>query len=224
MSVLGALIPLLVLAAAVWAVIGATRRIPGEPFTLASAFQLYARFATVVTIALTLAGLGLLIKVLISYVSLGYSYYSASCATPAPGTIYKSLSPCGANSDLAGYMRSQDLILALILVAAGAALALLHVALIRMVQAQGHRAPSWVEGGSLVTFTVVSGLLGVGGFVAGLYEVLSQLVLGGGPNGAPPSTFGGAIGVGVAFLPAWLFSLRLLLRQMGALRGTSPTA
>jgi len=219
MSIFGALIPLLVVLGIIWAVVAATRRSPGEPFTLATAVALYARFVGIVTLALALVGIALAVKILISFIDPSYSYYALTCAA-APGPPYPT--GCSNSDSLATFQRNQDLILAVVLIVAGSGLAAVHLVVGRMAGRLFGGAPNWIGGGSLVACTVIFGVLGIGGLISGLYNLLTRLFLGSGPNGsAGPVTFGDLLGLAVAFLPAWIVSLRLLLRRIGE-RGQSP--
>ena len=71
----------------------------------------------------------------------------------------------------------------------------------------------------MVAFTVISGLLGVGGLAFALYAILTRLILGTGSQyGGGPAPFGDSLGLAVAFLPAWLISLKILLDRVAARR------
>ncbi|MGH7860882.1 MAG: hypothetical protein ACREOS_01455 [Candidatus Dormibacteraceae bacterium] len=213
----GALVPLLIVLGIIWAIVAATRREPGEPFTLATAVALYARFGSIVTIAVGLGGIALAVKILISFIDPTYSYYALTC-TAAPAGPYPN--PCGTSD--ASFQRNQDLILAVVLIIAGSSLAAVHLGVGRAAGRLFGGAPNWIEGGSLVACTVIFGVLGIGGLISGLYNLLTRLFLGSGPNGSPgPVTFGDLLGFAIAFLPAWIVSLRLLLRRVDE-RGQRP--
>lgn len=224
MSLLFGLLPLLVLGGIIWAVVGAVRKGPGEPVTLATATAAYANLMMLAGVLGALVGAGNAIKVGLAAINVRYSYHvfearPAACqgpmdrCGPGPAGWYDGPGP--------GYLdqqRSQDLVLAITLLAIGIAVVVGHQILFRAVQNLRGGAPIWIIRGRWIALTAICGLVGLGSAAVAVYSTTSYFILSG-QNSRQP--FGEPAGIAIAFLPAWAFAVSRLLRQ---LRSGDPTA
>jgi len=173
LAVLGFLVPLAIFGLIAWAIVGVTRR-GGEPFTLATATALYARVMMIVGILMSLTGAGIMLKAGFGFINLAYSYYPGySGYAPSPSTVQ--LVPA---SSFDVQQRSQDLVLAITLLAIGALVAGGHLYLGRAVAHMPGGSPGWVVRGTLLGLTVMTAVVGIPSAAVGLYEVLSYFIVG----------------------------------------------
>ncbi len=172
----------------------------------------------------------LLIKALIGFLNLSYSYSVTSfsvSAGPCPAGAPTSFCTTSPRPDFSP-SRTQDLVLSLTLIVVGVAAALAHRALARALRKSPGGRPAWVERGAAIAFT---GLYGVGaliGLIAGASALISYFVIPGTPysgytNVYPTVTggqpFGDLVGAAIVFTAAWIVAALSLRRS---LRGTSP--
>lgn len=200
MSVLGLLVPLAVLGLIVWAVVGVTRR-GGDPFTLATATALYARVMFIAGVLMSLIGIGIILKAAFGFINPAYSYYAAvaisqlcppNAACPPPEQM-----------DFYTQQRSQDLVLGITLVVIGVLVAGVHFFLGRAVARMPGGAPGWITRGTLLGLTVVTAVVGIPSAAMGLYLVLSYFIVGNSLQNQQP--WGESLGLGIAFVPAWIY-------------------
>src|ERR1700736_1891650 len=86
MGVLFTVLPLFLMGASAWAVVGVRGPPAGQPFTLASATSVYARVLVVGGAIMALVGGAEGIKVAFAFLNLGYSYTpTTNVYKPAPG-------------------------------------------------------------------------------------------------------------------------------------------
>lgn len=218
MSVIFGLLPLLIVGGVVWAVVGALRRGPGEPLTLATATAFYANIVMLGALLATLIGVGDAIKVALSAVNVAYSYPIYLARPMCSGPVEK----CGPGppggydyGPPSGYLeqqRAQDLVLAITLVVVGVAALVGHHFLFRAVRGLGGGAPIWIVRGRWIALTAVCGVIGLGSAAVAVYTTVSYFLIG--PTGAARQPFGDPLGLAIAFLPAWGVAIRLLLRDL----------
>ena len=223
MSIIFGLLPLLVLAGIVWAIVGALRKGSGEPLTLATATAFYANLMMLVGILGALVGLGDAIKVGLAAVNVGYSYHVYNRLPPCAGPVER----CGpgapqgyidpSSAQYVDQQRSQDLVLAITLIVIGAAVLLGHHLLFRAVRDLRGGSPVWIVRGRWIALTAICGLIGLGSAAVAVYSTASFFVL----STSSRQPFGDPLGLAIAFLPAWGFAVSRLLRDV---RSGSPAA
>ena len=213
MFALGLLVPILIIGAVVWAVIGISRNRGAQPFTIATATSFYAHAAVLVSGAIFLAGAAIAIKVGLGHLDSGYSYQ-----------VHGYPGPKGPEGPYPGYMGptvdqmlAQDLILAVTLLLVGGLSAIGHALLARAVRDRPGGSPSWIRRGTLVVATAGFGAAGIAAGVAGLYGALSYFWVAG-----THQPFGDAAGMAIAFVPAWLVVMTVLVRTGRNGRHQSP--
>lgn len=143
MLVLAVLIPVAVIGLVFWVIVGMRQRAT-EPFTLASATALYAHLMVIVTATAALCGGVLLVKVLVGFIDIRYSYSAGFFSGPT-GNLCPSGVPasvCNPPAPDLTPQRAQDLVLGLTLVIVGVVAALAHRALARALRSSpgGHPA------------------------------------------------------------------------------------
>jgi hypothetical protein len=212
MVALGALIPVAVLGTIVWVVLLLTRQ-RTYPFTLATATSLYAHWMTIAGATMTLSGVAVGIKLLLAQVQKAWAYYVPS---PIPCQPYAakcvSYTPPNGVSD---QIRS-DLVAAIVLVVIGAVVLGFHYALVRALRSRPGGANPLVLMGTLIAFTALYGVTAVVGLAAALYGILNYALA---TASSTPGPFADAVGVAVAFAPAWVYAA---LRLLAATRHAGP--
>lgn len=210
MAVLGFLIPVAVLGLIVWAVVGFTRSRSAEPFTLATATALYARVAVIAGVLMSLIGVGVLLKAVIAFINLGYSYYNYQVyAQPATGSTPVYIP----QTSYLEQQRSQDLVLGLTLLVVGVLVGVAHFYLARAVAKMPGGSPAWVARGTLLALTVMTAIGGIPSAAIGLYQLLSYFIVGTSINNQQ-QPWGESIGLAIAFVPAWILAMRLLVQDL----------
>lgn len=216
MTVLGFLIPVSVIGLIAWVVIGFIQSRKGEVFTLATATALYSRVLFIAGVLIALGGAGNSLKALFGFISLSYSYYdyAAYAVKGAPlGTPVPPLPP-------AGYLeqqRGQDLVLGITLIVIGLLLAVAHYYLARAVARLAGGSPSWIARGTVLALAVTTAVGAIPTAAIGLYEMLSYFIVGSPQSsayGGPPQTWGEPLGAAIAFVPAWIFVMTRLIRDL----------
>jgi hypothetical protein len=205
-AVFGFLVPLAILGLIAWGIVGATRR-GGEPFTLATASALYARVMLIAGIVTSLIGVGIILKALIGFLNLAYSYYPTySGYGPSPTA---QLAP---PSSFDVQQRSQDLVLGITLLVIGALVSGVHRYLGRAVARMPGGSPGWVVRGTLLGLTVITAVVGIPSAAVGLYQVLSYFIVG--ASSQNPQPWGEALGLAIAFVPAWAYLMTRLVHDL----------
>jgi hypothetical protein len=209
----------LILGAIAWGAVGALRSRGREEFTLATAANFYAQVLIVAGLVVALTGLALIIKIALSHIDPAYAYYIPQAPPPdvatKPGYSYSPPS--------IGQQQTQDLILASVLVVAGLLVAIGHWFLSRIVSRLPGARPAWVVRGTLVAFTVLSGLVGIFSTIFAVYQTLTFFIIGNQQSGGG-TNFADPLGTALVFLPAWVIAMTLLLRQVRRGAGHSPAA
>jgi hypothetical protein len=225
MTVLSFLIPVAVLGLIAWIVIGFTQSRRAESFTLATATALYSRVLFVAGVLIALTGAGIVLKALFAFINLSYSYfdYAANATKGAPPGAILPLGPP------AGYLeqqRGQDLVLGITLVVIGVLVAIAHYYLAGAVARMPGGSPSWITRGTLLALAVTTAIGAIPSAAIGVYEMLSYVLVGAPQNtvylnGPPLQPWGESLGAAIAFVPAWIFVMTRLVRD---LRGPHPAA
>ncbi len=213
MVALGALIPVAVVGTIVWVVLLLVRQ-RTYPFTLATAVSLYAHWMTLAGATMTLAGIGVGIKLLLAQAQSAWAYQVPTCPI-GPNEFAKCPGASGA-----GDLMREDLVLAVVLVVVGAVVLGFHYALGRALRSRPGGSNPLVLTGTLIAFTALYGVTSVVALAAALYGVLNYALAAAGSN---PGPFADAAGVAIAFTPAWVYSaLRLLAATRHAAQETAP--
>jgi hypothetical protein len=207
----------LILGAIAWGAVGALRSRGREEFTLATAANFYAQVLVVAGLVVALSGLALIIKIALSHIDPAYAYYIPQA--PPPDLAAKG----GYNAPTIGQQQTQDLILASVLVVAGVLVAVGHWFLSRIVSRLPGARPAWVVRGTLVAFTVLTGLVGIFSTIFAVYQTLTFFIIGNQQSGGG-TNFADPLGTALVFLPAWVVAMTLLLRQVRRGAGHSPAA
>ena len=217
MTVLSFLIPVGVLGLVAWIVVGFTRSRAAEAFTLATATAFYARVLFVVGLLMSLSGAGIVIKALIGFIHSGYSYYDySSVAKGAPPGIPNP----GLPSNFIDQQRSQDLVLGITLIVVGLLVAIAHFYLARAVARMAGGSPTWVTRGTIMALTVTTALGAIPSAAIGIYQMLSYFIVGSSQNLSQP--WGDPVGAAIAFVPAWLYVMTRLIRDLRQPPSTTP--
>jgi hypothetical protein len=207
LAVLGFLVPLAILGLIAWGIVGVTRR-GGEPFTLATATALYARVLLIAGVLMSLTGVGIILKALFGFVNVAYSYYPTySGYGPPPSTA-----PFAPATSFDLQQRSQDLVLGITLLAIGALVAGGHLYLGRAVAHMPGGSPGWIVRGTLLGLTVMTAVVGIPSAAVGLYQVLSYFIVG--VSSQNPQPWGETLGLAIAFVPAWIYLMTRLVRDL----------
>jgi len=226
-TALGALFVVAIIGVITWVVIGVRQR-ASEPATFAGAGSFYAHIMSIVGVTMALVGGAVLIKALLAFVDLGYSYQglgfsSQSCTSNSSGQ-----STCTNNAPAfdATPQRTADLILAGALILIGAAVVYVHRALSRNLATLPGGHPGWVHHGTVIAFTLLFGFAAVFSLATGLSSLVTYFATSGTPNTIPLSgiavgnamkqPFGDAIGAAAVFVSAWIFAVRALLQTSGS--------
>lgn len=207
MSTLSFLIPVAVLGLIAWVVVGFTRSRTAEPFTLATATAFYARVLFIVGVVMSLTGAGVVMKALIGFINVGYSYfdYSTNYAKGAPPGF------SGPPVTTIDQQRSQDLVLGITLIVVGALVAVAHFYLARAVASRPGGSPTWVTRGTTLALTIVTALGAIPAAAIGIYQLLSYFIVG---SSFGQQLWGEPVGTAIAFLPAWLYMMTRLVREL----------
>jgi hypothetical protein len=210
----------------VWVIVGMKQR-GAEPFTLASATALYAHLMIIVTVTAALLGGVLVVKVLVGFINISYSYsagyFFGSSASPCPAGVPASACNAPPQPDFSP-QRTQDLVLGLTLIIVGVAAAFAHRALAQALRRSPGGRPIWVERGAAIGFTALYGFGALFGLIAGASALISYFVVPASPTGYTnvfPITsggqpFGDLVGAAILFIPAWVvvsISLRRSLKS-----------
>jgi hypothetical protein len=208
MTVLSFLIPIGVLGLIAWIVVGFTRSRGAEAFTLATATAFYARVLFIVGLLMSLSGAGVVIKALIGFINPNYSYYNYSYVTKgAPPGIPNPGSP----NNFVDQQRSQDLVLGITLIVVGLLVAVAHFYLARAVAQMAGGSPTWVTRGMIMALTVTTALGAIPAAAIGIYQMLSYFIVG---SSQGPQPWGDAVGAAIAFVPAWVYVMTILVRDL----------
>lgn len=205
MGVLGFLIPVAVLGLIAWVIVGFTRARGAEPFTLATATALYARVALIAGLVMGLVGVGIIVKAALAFINLAYSYYTPQVY---PG---KPLIDGGLPPDYLTQQRGQDLVLGITLLVIGALVAVAHYYLARAVSGMPGGSPAWITRGTLLAITVVTAIAGIPSAAFGIYQMLSYFIVG---TPATQQPWGESLGLAIAFVPAWIYAMMRLVRDL----------
>jgi hypothetical protein len=232
-TAIGALIVVAIIGVITWVVIGVRQR-ASEPATFAGAGSFYAHIMSIVGVTMALVGGAVLIKALLAFADLGYSYqqlgfFGQSCTSNSSG-----VSTCTNNAPAfdATPQRTADLILAGALILIGAAVVYVHRALSRNLATLPGGHPGWVHRGTVIAFTLLFGFAAVFSLATGLSSLVTYFATSGTPSTVPLSgvpvgnamkqPFGDAIGAAVVFVPAWIFAVRALLHAIRPGAAASP--
>ncbi len=224
MGVLGFLIPVAVLGLIAWVIVGFTRARGTEPFTLATATALYARVALIAGLVMGLVGVGIIIKSALAFINLAYSYYTPQAYPIADG---KPPAEVGLNPDFLAQQRGQDLVLGITLLVVGVLVVVAHYYLARAVSGMPGGSPGWITRGTLLAITVVTAIAGIPSAAFGIYQMLSYFIIG---TSATPQPWGESLGLAIAFVPAWIYAMMRLVRDLrppparSGVRAESPAA
>src|SRR6267143_666424 len=190
MTTIGFLAPVAVLGLIAWIVVGFTRSRAAEPF--------------IVGVVMSLSGAGVVIKAVIGFINLGYSYYDySSYAKGGPPGF------SGPPTTTIDQQRSQDLVLGITLIVVGALVAVAHFYLARAVASRPGGSPTWVTRGTTLALTAITALGAIPAAAIGIYQMLSYFIVG---NSQGQQLWGDPVGAAIAFLPAWLFMMTRLIR------------
>jgi hypothetical protein len=72
-------------------------------------------------------------------------------------------------------------------------------------------SPSWVTRGALLALTVVTAIAGIWSTAVGLNQLLSYFIIGPSQNQQP---WGESVGMAIAFVPAWIYAMTRLVRNL----------
>ena len=227
MLVLAVLIPVAVIGLVFWVIVGMKQR-AAEPFTLASATALYAQLMIIVTATAALCGGVLLVKVLLGFIDINYSYsagfISGSSANLCPSGAPASVCNVPPQPDFSP-QRTQDLVLGLTLIIVGVVATFAHRALAQAVRRSPGGRPLWVERGGAIAFTTLYGFGALFGLIAGASALISYFVVPASPTAGYSNVFpitsgrqpfGDAVGAAILFIPAWVVASMFLRRSLNA--------
>ena len=217
MTVLSFLIPVGVLGLVAWIVVGFTRSRAAEAFTLATATAFYARVLFVVGLLMSLSGAGIVIKALIGFIHPSYSYYDYSSVTKGVPPGFPNPGP---PINFVDQQRSQDLVLGITLIVVGLLVAVAHYYLARAVARMPGGSPTWVTRGTIMALTVTTAVAAIPAAAIGIYQVLSYFIVGSSQN--PGQLWGEPVGAAIAFVPAWLYVMTRLIRDLQRPPTTTP--
>lgn len=204
------LIPIGILGLLAWAAVGFRSR-STEQFTLATATALYARVLVIAGVLTSLAGAGTILKALIGYINLAYSYYGAQYY---PGPYPQPVStPLATANNYLEQQRGQDLVLGITLLVVGILVAVAHVYLARAVAGMVGGSPAWVTRGTLLALTVMTAIGGIPAAAVGLYQMLSYFIVGT-TQYQQQQPWGEPIGLAIAFVPAWVYFMTRLVQDL----------
>jgi len=216
MIVLSVLVPLALIGLIAWIAVGVRKR-ADEPFTMASLAALYAALMTIVGVILLLLGVVAGARAAVGFINLSYSYStptilgipttsgssSPSCSTTGAG--------CSPVSTDFTPQRTDDIVLAITLAGAGILILVIHRLLARGVRHRPGGLPSWVQGGTLLGLLVLTGAAAVFAIVSTAYALVTYFIT---PSSSTmQGPFGDVVGAAVAFIPAWIVCLIVLLRR-----------
>ncbi len=226
MTVLSFLIPVAVLGLIAWIVIGFIQSRRAESFTLATATALYSRVLFVAGVLIALTGAGTVLKALFAFINLSYSYFDYTATAvkgAAPGAILPPSPPTGYLEQ----QRGQDLVLGITLILIGVLVALGHYYLARAVARMPGGSPSWITRGTILALAVTTAIGAIPSAAIGVYEMLSYVILGapqstGYSNGPPLQPWGDPLGAAIAFVPAWIFVMTRLVRDLRGPHSVTP--
>jgi hypothetical protein len=210
LSILSLLIPLAFLGLIAWGIVGVTRR-GGDPFTLATATALYARVVLIAGVLMSLSGLGIIFKACFGFINLAYSYFQpvAYAGAYPPGVP---VAPLVDQSNFYEQQRGQDLVLGITLLAIGVLVAGVHLLQGRAVARMPGGSPGWIVRGTLLGLTVMTAVAGIPSAAIGLYEMLSYFIVGTSPQNQQP--WGESLGLAIAFVPAWIYTMTRLVDDL----------
>lgn len=224
LTVLGILFPVAVLGLIAWIVVGFLQSRKGESFTLATATALYSRVVLVAGVIMALAGVGSALKAAFGFINLSYSYfdYATNAYKGAPpGAPVPPVSPVGYLEQ----QRGQDLVLGITLIGIGVLVAVAHYYIARALATKAGGSPTWIARGTLLALTVTTAVGAIPTSAIGIYQMLSFFILGGSQNavyGIAPQTWGDPVGAAIAFVPAWIYVMRRLVRDLRTPYATAP--
>jgi hypothetical protein len=198
MFAIAVLAPGLLLGAIAWGVVGVLRQRGREEFTQATAAALYAQVMVVAGVLATLAGAGLLIKLLLSLIDPAYSYFvpeGANTGSFGPPSVHD--------------QQAQDLIMAAMLAGIGLLVAGGHSLLARFVAGLRGGSPAWIVRGTPIVLIVLTGLAGFLSLIYAGYSTLVYFLV-----NSQNSAFGDPAGSAVVFVPTWIVLMAVLVRQL----------
>ena len=233
MTALGALIAVAIIGVITWVVIGVRQR-ASEPATFAGAGSFYAHIMSIVGVTMALVGGAVLIKALLAFADLAYSYQGLGFSGQSCTSNSSGQTTCINNAPAfdATPQRTADLILAGALILIGAAVVYGHRALSRNLATLPGGHPGWVRHGTVIAFTLLFGFAAIFSLVTGLSSLVVYFATAGTPGTIPLSgvpvgnamkqPFGDALGAAVVFVPAWIFAVRALLHALRPGAAASP--
>jgi len=198
MFAIAVLVPGLLLGVIAWGVVGVLRQRGREEFTQATAAALYAQVMVVAGVLATLAGAGLLVKLLLSLIDPAYSYFVPEGATAG------SFGPPSVHDQ-----QAQDLIMAAMLAGIGLLVSGGHALLARFVAGMRGGSPAWIVRGTPIVLIVLTGLAGFLSLIYAGYSTLVYFLV-----NSQNSSFGDPAGSAVVLVPAWIVLMAMLLRQL----------
>jgi hypothetical protein len=112
--------------------------------------------------------------------------------------------------------RGQDIVLGITLVVIGLLVAVTHYYLARTLASRPAGSPGWVARGTVLALAVTTAVGAIPTAAIGLYGMLSYFVIGAPQAGAfgPPQTWGDPLGAAIAFVPAWIYVMTRLVRDL----------
>ncbi len=204
------LIPIGVLGLLAWAAVGFRSR-GTEPFTLATATALYARVLLIAGVLTSLTGVGTILKAVIGFINTGYSYYGLQYYPgPYPQPVSAPLQPA---ANYLEQQRGQDLVIGITLLVVGMVVAVAHLYLARAVAGMAGGSPGWIARGTLLALTVMTAVAGLPSAAIGLYQMLSYFIVGTSQYQSQ-QPWGEPLGLGIAFVPAWIYFMTRLVQDL----------
>ena len=160
-----------------------------------------------VLVGSALTGVGIILKAGFGFINAAYSYYPTySGYAPLPSA--PGAPPAGFDLQ----QRSQDLVLGITLLVIGALVAGGHLYLGRAVAHMPGGSPGWIVRGTLLGLTVTTAVVGIPSAAVGLYQVLSYFIVG--TSAQSPQPWGETLGLAIAFVPAWIYLMTRLVRDL----------
>lgn len=134
--------------------------------------------------------------------NVGYSYFDYYAnRPPCPGPLEKCVD--GPPAGFIDQQHSQDLVMAITLVVIGIAVLVGHHFFFGAIQGLRGGNPIWKMRGRWIAVTAICGLVALGATAVAIYSTISYFILSG---SASRQLFGEAVGLAIAFLPAWAFA------------------